>query len=123
MSALCILAAGKTLTLAAAAFTLSWTHSVEQTEWREAWALTPEGLVLTEARVKGSGAGMDPGEGAREIDGWWVWQPKAPPVPELVLASSGATSTGWQLCHAQGCVELGQAAGAPVVIEPCHPER
>ncbi|HMA13557.1 MAG TPA: DUF1850 domain-containing protein, partial [Kiloniellaceae bacterium] len=100
-----------------------WTHSVEKTAWQESWALTPEGLVLTEARVKGSGAGMDPGEGAREIDGWWVWQPKAPPVPELVLASSGATASGWQLCHAQGCVELGQAAGAPVVIEPCHPER
>jgi len=119
MSGLCIIAAGKSLTLAAAAFTLSWTHSVEKTEWREAWVVTPAGLQLTEARVKGSGAGMDPGEGAREIDGWWVWQPEAPPVPELVLAASGATMSAWQLCHAQGCLELGAAAGAPIVVEPC----
>lgn len=120
MSALCILAGGKTLTLVIAAFTLSWTHSVEKTAWQESWALTPEGLVLTEARVKGSGAGMDPGEGAREVDGWWVWQPAAPPIPELLLASSGATVSGWQLCTAQGCIELGAQAGAPVVIAPCE---
>lgn len=120
MSALCILAAGKTLTLAAAAFTLSWTHSVEKTEWQEDWALTPEGLVVTEARVKGSGAGMDPGEGAREVDGWWVWQPEAPPVPELVLAASGATGSGWQLCHEEGCLDLGTTPADAVVIAPCE---
>jgi hypothetical protein len=119
MSALCILAAGKTLTLAAAAFTLSWTHSVERTEWREAWALTSEGLVLTEARVKGSGAGMDPGPGAREVDGWWVWRPEMPPVPELVLAASGATTSPWRLCAKQDCLELGSAAGEPVVVSSC----
>ena len=49
---LCILAAGKTLTLAVTAFTLSWTHSVEKTEWQERWAVTAEGLVLEEARVQ-----------------------------------------------------------------------
>jgi hypothetical protein len=119
MSALCILAAGKTLTLAAAAFTLSWTHSVEKTEWRESWALTPAGLQLTEARVKGSGAGMDPGPGARRVDGWWVWQPEAPPVPELVLASSGATASPWQLCTKQGCLDLGEYPGEPVIVSSC----
>lgn len=119
MTGICILAAGKTLALALTTFTLSWTHSVELTEWREDWAVTPAGLVLTEARVKGSGAGMDPGEGAREVDGWWVWAPKAPAVPELVLASSGATASAWRLCYEEGCLELGEAAGEPVVIAPC----
>ena len=61
---LCILAAGKTVTLAVAAFTLSWTHSVEKTRWEEDWAITPAGLQIVEARVKGSGAGMEPAEGA-----------------------------------------------------------
>ena len=83
-------------------------------------SLTPAGLVLTEARVKGSGAGMDPGPGAREVDGWWVWQPKAPPVPELVLASSGATASGWKLCYEQECVELGAIAGEPITIASCQ---
>jgi hypothetical protein len=119
MSGLCILAAGKTLVLAATTFSLTWTHSVERTDWREDWALTPAGLVLTEARVKGSGAGMEPGPGAREVDGWWVWRPKTPPVPELVLASSGATASAWRLCTDEGCLVLGEYAGEPVVVSPC----
>lgn len=119
MSAICILAAGKTLALAATAFTLTWAHSVERTDWREDWALTPAGLVVTEARVKGSGAGMDPGPGAREVDGWWVWQPETPPLPELVLAASGATASAWRLCTEERCLDLGGAAGEPVVISAC----
>ncbi|MFX6230366.1 DUF1850 domain-containing protein, partial [Acinetobacter baumannii] len=30
--------------LAVAAFTLSWTHSVEKVEWQEDWRVTPQGL-------------------------------------------------------------------------------
>ncbi|MCY0095669.1 DUF1850 domain-containing protein [Hoeflea ulvae] len=118
---LCILAGGKAMTIATAVFSLSWTHSVEKTEWRESWQVTAEGLELTEARVKGSGAGMDPGEGATLEDGWWVWTPTLPVVPELVLASSGATVSAWQLCHAGGCERLGAEAAAPVRISPCAP--
>tara|TARA_R110002020_G_scaffold34066_30_gene103915 strand:- start:13977 stop:14345 length:369 start_codon:yes stop_codon:yes gene_type:complete len=118
--ALCVIAAGKTTAITAAAFTLSWTHSVEKTEWLENWRVTPAGLELTEARVKGSGAGMDPGEGARLEDGWWVWSPDGPMVPELVLAASGATLSAWRLCHAGGCMELGSKAGKPVRISGCE---
>ncbi|MBU4528840.1 MAG: DUF1850 domain-containing protein [Hoeflea sp.] len=118
---LCVAAGGKTLMIAATMFTLSWTHSVEKTAWEESWLVTGQGLQLTEARIKGSGAGMDPGEGARLEDGWWVWSPDAPPVPELLLASSGATVSAWELCHAGGCLELGSAAQAPVRIGTCAP--
>ena len=118
---LCIAAGGKALTMAATLFTLSWTHSVEKTEWMESWRVTAQGLELTEARVKGSGAGMDPGEGARLEDGWWVWSPDTPLVPELLLASSGATVSAWKLCHAGGCMDLGPAAQAPVRIWTCAP--
>jgi hypothetical protein len=55
--------------MAMQSFTLVWTHSVERTEWRESWRVTPAGLVLTEARVKGSGAGMEPATDAVWIDG------------------------------------------------------
>ncbi|TIT38538.1 MAG: DUF1850 domain-containing protein, partial [Mesorhizobium sp.] len=68
---LCILAAGKTMTLTVAAFTLSWTHSVEKTHWQEDWKVLPSGLQIVEARIKGSGAGMEPPEGAVLRDGWW----------------------------------------------------
>lgn len=119
--ALCITAGGKAMTIATALFSLSWTHSVEKTEWQESWRVTPQGLELVEARVKGSGAGMDPGEGARLEDGWWTWTPEAPVVPELNLAASGATVSAWKLCHDAGCETLGAKADDPVRIGPCTP--
>jgi len=119
MSALLCMAGGKAIVLAAGLFTLSWTHSVEKTAWQELWAVTPDGLVLREARVKGSGAGMEPGEGARRQDGWWVWEPHAAPLAELVLASSGATGSGWMLCAGDDCRELGHDKGEPIVLRPC----
>ncbi|MBN9551249.1 MAG: DUF1850 domain-containing protein, partial [Alphaproteobacteria bacterium] len=78
---LCILTAGKTLTLAVAAFTLSWTHSVEKTGWQEDWKLTPSGLQVVQARIRGSGAGMEPPEGAVLRDGWWTYAPRIGPQP------------------------------------------
>lgn len=119
MSTLLCIGGGKAIALAAGLFTLSWTHSVEKVTWQERWAVSPDWLVLKEARVKGSGAGMEPGEGAHRKDGWWIWEPKATPLPELVLASSGATGAGWTLCGADGCQELGRGAGDPIVLHPC----
>lgn len=115
----CLLVGGKELAIAGAAFMLSWTHSVEKTEWRESWLIGPQGLTLQEARVRGSGAGMDPGEGARLEDGWWVWSPKNPPVDEILLAASGATGNGWRLCHEGGCERIGGEPGPPVAIATC----
>jgi hypothetical protein len=119
---LCITAAGKTLVLAVAAFTLSWTHSVERTRWEEDWTITPDGLQILEARVEGSGAGMEPGKGAVQRDGWWVYAPKLPPQREVVLAASGATGEGWKLCAAQTCREIGAVAGEPVALRSCDDE-
>lgn len=119
MSTLLCIGGGKAIALAAGLFTLSWTHSVEKITWQESWAATPDGLVLKEAKVKGSGAGMEPGEGARRKGGWWIWEPKMAPLPALVLASSGATGAGWTLCGAGGCQELGSETGASIVLRPC----
>ncbi len=110
---------GKTAVIAATAFTLSWAHSVERTNWQELWRLTPGGLELAEARVQGSGAGMDPGEGAVLDDGWWVWRPQLPVQRELVLAASGATGSGWSLCAAGRCMTLGADPGATATIRAC----
>jgi hypothetical protein len=107
------------LALAGQGFTLSWEHSVEKVEWRETWEVAADGLRLTEAAVKGSGAGMEPGEGARLDGGWWVWTPRLPPVPALDLAASGATRGGWLLCADGGCREIGAAPGEAVRLRPC----
>lgn len=116
---LCVVAAGKLMTLAAASFTLGWTHSVERVRWEEDWRLTPAGIELVQARVRGSGAGMEPPDGAVLEDGWWSYVPKLPPQPSLTLAASGATGQGWSLCTTQGCLTLGAEPGDPIVLKPC----
>jgi hypothetical protein len=119
MSAACLMVGATALTLASGGFDLRWQHSVEKTEWRESWVVEAGLLRLAEAAVKGSGAGMEPGDGAVLTQGWWVWQPDLPPVPELILAASGATGAGWQLCDGDACQELGAAPGAALRLEPC----
>jgi len=118
---LCILAAGKMTALAVTAFTLSWTHSVEKVRWEEDWRITPAGLVIEEARVKGSAAGMEPPDGAVLKDGWWTYRPRLAPQPKVLLARSGATGEGWKLCSAQGCIMLGVDAGEAMELGPCRP--
>ncbi len=116
---LCV-AGGEVLRLAVAAFTLAWTHSVEHVRWEEDWRVTPAGLELVEARVRGTGAGMEPPPDARLAGGWWVYAPHRPPLHELVLAASGATGGGWTLCAAGACREIGAAAEAPLRLSPCE---
>ena len=119
MSGTCLMIGATVLWLAGPGFELNWTHSVEKTEWRESWAIGADGLHLTEAAVKGSGAGMEPGADARLEDGWWVWQPDLPPVPSLTLAASGATGGGWRLCDSATCHEVGAMPGAALHVAPC----
>ena len=115
---LCLLAGGKLTVLATAAFTLSWTHSVERTEWEEDWRVTPAGLEIVAARIRGSGAGMEPGPDAVLADGWWTYAPDLPPLRELVLGNSGAAQA-WTLCGGGRCLTLGAEPGQPLRLAPC----
>lgn len=117
---ICIAAAGKTMAIAASAFTLAWTHSVEKTRWEEHWIAGPQGLTVTEGRIEGSGAGMEPPDNARLEDGAYVYSLQRPPIPELVLAASGGTVSGWHFCAEDtGCIDLGEAASEPIRIRWC----
>jgi hypothetical protein len=107
---LCLASAGVAKTLSVAAFTLVWTHSVEKVEWQEDWRVTPAGLLLVQARVKGSGAGMEPPPEARLIDGWFQWRPKREVLPEVVLGNSGAAGE-WRLCAGGKCRTLSDIFG------------
>jgi hypothetical protein len=119
---LCIAAGAKVTVLALSAFTLSWSHSVQKTRWEEDWRITPSGLEIVEARIRGSGAGMDPPEGARLEGGWWRYEPKVPPQSELVLGASAATGSGWRICGGGKCLDLddAQAAGRPFILRACR---
>ncbi len=107
---ICVASATAALLLTGDAFMLSWTHSVEKVEWREHWRVDGTHLIIDEARVKGSGAGMEPPDYAvLRSDGWWVYRPGLPPQQQLLLAVSGATPDGWRLCVDGGsCHELEQ---------------
>jgi hypothetical protein len=112
---LCLASAGVVKKLAVAAFTLVWTHSVEKVEWQEDWRVTANQLELVQARVKGSGAGMEPPADARLVGGWFQWQPKRAPMPEVLLGNSGAAGE-WQLCSDGNCRTLSEIFGHPVGV-------
>lgn len=110
---LCVVSAGVVKTLAVAAFTLAWTHSIEKTEWQEDWRVTPQGLELIAARVKGSGAGMEPAPDARLVDGWFQWPVTRPPQREVLLGNSGLAGE-WRLCSGGRCRSLSEIVGPPI---------
>jgi hypothetical protein len=112
---LCLISAGVSKTLALASFTRAWSHSIEKTDWQEDWRVTPLGLELVEARVKGSGAGMEPPPDARLIDGWFQWRPKRAPMPQVVLGNSGLAGE-WRLCMGGNCRTLSAILGHPVGV-------
>jgi hypothetical protein len=119
----CFIAGGVTKALQVSAFTLAWTHSVERTDWQEDWRVTAAGLTLSEARIKGSGAGVDPAPDARLSDGWWRWNPAPAGRDQVVLGNSDAAGS-WLICVAGTCLPLPEimgiaAAGHPVVMQRC----
>jgi hypothetical protein len=105
-----------------AAFTLSWTHSVEKMSWSEDWIVTGQGLQIVQARVQGSGAGVDPPQGAKLVDGAYQWTPDRSPLKEIVLANSGAAGE-WRICT-DACRTLAEIFGVDVAapttrVTPC----
>ena len=113
----CFAAGAIVKTLQVAAFTLVWTHSVQKTDWQEDWRVGPDGLVLVAARVKGSGAGMDPPPYARLIDGWWQWGPQPLPRSEVILSQSDAAGE-WRICTDGRCRTLTDVLGVPSASGP-----
>ena len=110
---LCLASAGVVKSLTVTAFMLSWTHSVEKIEWQEDWRVTPQGLQIVQARVKGSGAGMEPPPDARLVDGFFRWTPQLPVLPEVALGNSGLAGE-WRICTDGKCQDLSAILGRPV---------
>ncbi len=124
MLGLCLARGAATVAIATSQFTLAWTHSIEKVRWEEHWRVTPAGLVVDEALIHGSGAGMEPPEGAVLKDGVWHYRPRLPPQPSVVLAASGFTPDH-TLCVGTDCRPLGRwiAGHAPVRFRPCEVSR
>lgn len=121
MAVACLLAGALTVRLATA-ITLAWTHSVQKSAWQEDWRATPAGLVLAEVRVEGSGAGMEPPDGAVLKGGFYVAHPALAPQRQVILRRSGATAD-WQVCIAGAChpmAELVPPDTDPVTLTTCE---
>lgn len=119
MTALCIAGAGLAVQIAASGFTLSWTHTIEKTRWEEDWRIGPQSLFLAEARVKGSGAGMEPPSDARLRDGFYVWTPKL--ERDEVVLRRDPHAGDWRLCAGGECATIGAWLGRdadPVTLRP-----
>ena len=96
--------------------TLSWVHTVERTPWEEDYVVENGALVIEEARVKRSGAGMDPPDGASWSRGWWHYRPSIRPLPEVLLANS-SFAAGYTVCWNGNCLALNK------LLPPATPVR
>jgi len=101
----------------AVAFTLGWTHSIEKTRWEEDWRVVDDGLMLVEARIEGSGAGMEPPDGAVLRDGVWHYAPH-PGLHDSVSLAVSPFAQPYRFCVDAGCRPLAELAriDAPFAI-------
>lgn len=123
MSGLCLAAAALTVALPLQTFTLAWTHSIEKIRWEEDYRIVGRQLELVEARIRGSGAGMEPPDGAVLKSGVWHYKPALPLLERLRLARSTFVAD-YLLCWDGVCHPFAEIAGAaetmPAVdVFPC----
>jgi hypothetical protein len=124
MSALCIAiaAAAGAVVLPSPRLTLAWTHSVERTAWEEDYVIAGDRLRVDQARIRRSGAGMEPGTDATWRDGWWRYRPQISDLSEVTLANS-SDARGYTVCWDGSChlldafVRKGEAA--TLIVLPC----
>ncbi|MCX7165761.1 MAG: DUF1850 domain-containing protein [Rhodocyclales bacterium] len=122
---LCLAAGAVSAVLANNAFTLAWMHSIEKVRWEEDWHIEGTALVISEARIRGSGAGMEPPPGAAFKNGVWHYRPALSPQSVLRLTHSPHT-TGYELCVDGRCRPLadhlpGIDNNAVIEIRECPP--
>lgn len=109
-------------------FTLAWMHSIEKIRWEEDYHVQrdPRGepvLMAGQARILGSGAGMEPPPDAHlRADGWYVYQPHTAALTVLRLTRSRYTAD-YDWCVAGRCVPLRAVMptdGGVTLLRPCR---
>lgn len=103
--------------------TLRWTHSIQKTVWEEDYRRAGSALRLVEARVRGTGAGMEPPPEAVLRDGAWHYVPKLPPLPEVILTHSPHV-LAYVVCSAGECKPInmwlpGLPPATTLSLRPC----
>lgn len=101
MNGICLVA-GLLLAQFGDEITLRWTHSIQKTAWEEDYRREGDALHLVEARVRGTGAGMEPPADAVLKDGAWRYTPRLPGLPKVVLTHSPHVAAH-EVCAAGRC--------------------
>lgn len=122
--ALCLSAGALSATLLTQNFTLAWMHSVEKIRWEEDWKIEQTQLHLISARVKGTGAGMEPSPDAVFKNGAWHYTPSITPLKQLLLTHSPYTKE-YELCIDFTCKPLSTylpqlETTATITLEACE---
>jgi hypothetical protein len=115
MSGLCI---GVAFSVIAASvptesFTLAWTHSVEKTRWEEDYRIEKNRIVLVQARIRGSGAGMEPPAGAVLRNGVYEYRPRNVALEKFSIMRS-AYAKDYELCWNGRCTAMTELLGPPM---------
>ncbi len=114
--------------VAARAFTLAWTHSIEKIRWEEDYTVRTGArgqpiLIPGHARIRGSGAGMEPPPDALlRPDGWYEYQPHTGPLSLLRLTRSPYTAD-YDWCVQGRCEPLRAIMptdGDVTLLRPCR---
>lgn len=122
MTGLCLATGALLAFLPLQEFTLAWTHSIEKIRWEEDWRIEGGRLRIIEARIRGSGAGMEAPAGAVLENGVWRYTPAIAPLERLRLANSRFTAD-YALCAGDVCRPLAELVGSadnePVELYAC----
>jgi len=94
-------------------FTLAWTHSIEKIRWEEDYRIEHGKLVLERARIRGSGAGMEPPEGAVLRNGVYEYRPVNTTFAKFTVARSPYVAD-YELCWEGHCTGFAKLVGPPI---------
>jgi hypothetical protein len=122
MNGLCLVA-GLLIAQFGDEITLRWTHSIQKTVWEEDYRREGNALRLVEARVRGTGAGMEPPADAMLKDGFWHYAPQLPALPQVALTHSPHVPA-YVVCSAGRCQSVdawlpGLPEHAVIELAPC----
>jgi hypothetical protein len=124
LATLCLMAGSLQVEIPANRFTLRWQHSIEKIDWEEDYSVVGDWLFLSSARVRGSGAGMEPPAGAFFDKSVWHYRP-APDMrwTRQLLLTRSEFARDYQLCLAGACQPLSRwipVAAGTTALAPCE---
>ena len=119
---LCLTAPGYDARLPVSHFTLVWQHSIEKIDWEENYVVAGPWLYLSGARIRGSGAGMEPPDDAVLVDGVYTYRPALRWFRSLNLARSRFVQD-YRLCIDGRCAPMSTwipVSAGVTVVAPCR---